>query len=257
MNIPVGDFILVLLIFLRIMAAFTSAPVYGHQAVPVLVRVFLSIVLAYIVFLTIDKSNIVVETSLGWLATNAVKEIITGLMIGFMLNIIFHGISYAGSLIGFDMELSMAESLNPFDATSNNVIGQVLYFGTVLIFLLINGHHYIVSALVYSFSVVHLGKYAVTEPAYQLLVKYTGTVFVIAVKIASPILVSYFLIFLAEGIMTKVIPQMQVFFVGQPLIVGLGFILLAGLMPVYVYVIKFLLKGYENNLAVLIKSMGQ
>lgn len=256
-NIPVGDFILVLLIFLRIIAAFTSAPVYGDQSVPVLVRVFLSIIIAYIIFLTIDKSNIVVETNLAWLATNAVKEIITGLIIGFMLNIVFHGISYAGSLIGFDMELSMAESLNPFDATSNNVIGQVLFFGTVLIFLLINGHHYIISALVYSFSVVHLGNYSVNEPVYQLLVKYTGTVFVIAVKIASPILVSYFLIFLAEGIMTKVIPQMQVFFVTQPLIVGLGFILMAGLVPIYVYVIKFLLKGYENNLAVLIKAMGQ
>lgn len=256
-NIPVGDFIIVLLIFLRIIAAFTSAPLYGHQAVPVLVRVFLSMVLAYIVFLTIDKSGIVVNASMAWLVTNAVKEIITGLVIGFMLNIVFHGMSYAGSLIGFDMELSMAESLNPFDATSNNVIGQVLFFGTILIFLLINGHHYIISALVYSFSVIHLGAYTVTEPVYQLLVKYTGTVFVIAVKIASPVLVSYFLIYLAEGIMTKVIPQMQVFFVTQPLIVGLGFVLMAGMVPIYVYVIKILLKGYENNLVVLIKAMGQ
>ena len=256
-NVPVGEFILVILIFLRIVAAFTTAPVYGHQAVPVLVRVLLSMVIAYIIFLTIDKTNIVVETSLGWLVTNAFKEIITGLIIGFMMNFVFHGVSYAGNLIGFDMELSMAESLNPFDATSSNVIGQLLFFGTVLIFFLINGHHYVISALVYSFSVIHLGKFAVNEPVYNLLVKYSATVFVIAVKIASPILVSYFLVFLAEGIMTKVIPQMQVFFVTQPLIIGMGFILLVGLVPIYVYVIKFLLKDYENNLALLIKAMGQ
>ena len=65
MNIPVGDFILVILIFLRIISAFTSAPVYGDQAVPVLARVFLSLVIAYIIFLTIDKSNLVIETNLA------------------------------------------------------------------------------------------------------------------------------------------------------------------------------------------------
>jgi flagellar biosynthetic protein FliR len=256
MNIPVGDFIIVILIFLRIISAFTSAPVYGDRAVPVLVKVFLSMVIAYIVFLTIDKSGIVVETSLGWLVTNAIKEIITGLIIGFMLNFVFYGVSYAGNLIGFDIELSMAETLNPFDSTDNNVVGQLLFFGAILIFFLINGHHYIISALVYSFSVVHIGKFSINQPVFDLLIKYAGSIFVIAVKIASPIIVSYFLIYLAEGIMAKVIPQMQVFFVTQPLIIGLGILLLTGLVPIYLYVIKYLLKGYESNLVSLIKAMS-
>ncbi len=256
-NIPVGDFVIVLLIFLRIIAAFLSSPVYSHQSIPVLAKTFLSLVIAYIVFLTIDKSQIHVEFTLGWLFANAVKEIITGLIIGFMLNFVFYGIQYAGSLIGLNMELSMAETLDPVDGTSSNEIGQVLYMGSLLLFFLINGHHYVISALVYSFSIVHLGKFTVNQPVYNLLVKYTGAVFVIAVKIASPIIVSYFLIYLAEGIISKVIPQMQVFFVVQPLVVGLGFILLASLVPVYFYVIKYLLKGYEDNLMSIIKAMGQ
>ena len=256
-NIPVGDFVIVLLIFLRIMAALFSAPVYSHPSIPVLAKVFLSLVIAYIVFLTIDKSKIAVEFTLGWLFSNAVKEIITGLILGFMLNFVFYGIQYAGSLIGLNMQLSMAETLDPIDGTSSNEIGQVLYMSSLLLFFLINGHHYIISALVYSFSIVHLGKYTVNEPVYQLLAKYTGAVFIIAVKIASPIIVSYFLLYLAEGIIAKVIPQMQVFFVIQPLVVGLGFVLLAALVPVYFYVIKYLLKGYEDNLMSIIRAMGQ
>lgn len=256
-SLPVGEFVIVILIFLRIISTFISAPIYGQLVVPILIKIFLSMIVAYIIFLTIDKSNIVVETNIIWLMTNGIKEIITGLIIGFMLNIVFHGISYAGNLIGYDMQLSMASSLNPFDATSNNDIGQILFFGIVLIFILINGHYYIISALIYSFSVVHIGKFSISEPAFLLLVKYTGTVFVIAFKIASPIIVSYFLVYLAEGIMTKVIPQMQIFFVSQPLIIGIGFILLAGLMPIYVYVMKFLLEDYENKLTLLIKAMGQ
>jgi len=256
-NIPVGDFVIVLLIFLRITAAFFASPIYNHKSIPILVKVFLSLVIAYIVFLTLDKSKITVEFTLGWIFANAIKEIITGLILGFMLNFVFYGIEFAGSIIGLNMELSMAESLNPVDGTSTNEIGQVLFLASLMLFFLIDGHHYIISALVYSFSIVHIGVFAINQSVYQLLVKYSAAVFIIAVKIASPIMVSYFLIYLAEGIIAKVIPQMQVFFVVQPLVVGLGFILLVALAPVYLYVIKYLLKGYEANLMSIIRAMGQ
>ncbi|MHB1687329.1 MAG: flagellar biosynthetic protein FliR [Ignavibacteriaceae bacterium] len=256
-NIPITDFIIVLLIFLRIFSAFVSSPVYSNKAIPPLVKVFLSILISYIVFLTIDKSKIVVEPNLGWLFTNAVTEIVTGLIIGFMLNFVFHGISFAGSLIGFDMGLSMAETLNPVDGFSNNVIGNILSMSSLLLFILINGHHYVISGLVYSFSIIHIGKYTLTESVYQLLIKYSAGVFIIAVKIASPFIVSYFLVYIAEGIMARVIPQMQVFFVTQPLILGMGFLLLTALVPVYFYIIKYLLRGYEDNLVSLIRAMGQ
>jgi len=256
-NIPVVDFVIVLLIFCRILSAFISAPIYGNQAIPPLIKVILSLIVSYIVFLTIDKSKIAVEFSLGWIFTSAVKEIISGLIMGFMLNFVFHGISYAGTLIGFDIGLSMAEVMNPIDNSSENVVGNLLYYAALMIFLLINGHHYIISGLVYSFSVFGIGKFTINEPVYKLLVTYSGMVFVLAVKIASPILVSYFLIQIAEGIIGKVIPQMQVFFVSQPLVIGVGFILLISMMPIFIYVIKFLLKGYEDNLFTLIKAMGQ
>ncbi|MDR3627403.1 MAG: flagellar biosynthetic protein FliR [Ignavibacteriaceae bacterium] len=256
-NIPIADFIIVLLIFFRIIAAFVASPIYGHQSIPSLVKVILALIISYIVFLSIDKSQITVELSIAWLFTNAVKEIINGLILGFMMNFVFYGVSYAGTLIGFDMGLSMAEVFNPIDNASENVIGNILYYASLLIFLLINGHHYIISGLVYSFSVFHLGKFTLNEPVYQLLIKYSGTVFIIAFKIASPIIVSYFLIHIAEGIIGKVIPQMQVFFVSQPLVIGVGFVMLISMVPIYLYVIKYLLKGYEDNMYTLIKAMGQ
>ncbi len=256
-TIPEVDFIIILLIFLRIFSAFVSSPVYSHKAVPVLVKIFLSVIISYIVFLTLDKSKIIVETNLGWLFTNAMTEIFTGLLIGFMLNFVFYGISFAGSLIGFNMGLSMAEALNPVDGFSNNIIGNLLSMASLVLFILINGHQYIISGLFYSFSVIHIGKNTFTDSAFQLLIRYSSGIFIIAVKIASPFIVSYFLVYIAEGIMARVIPQMQVFFVSQPIMLGLGFTLLGILVPIYFYVIKYLLGGYENNLASLIKAMGQ
>ena len=256
-RIPITEFVLVLMIFMRIFAAFMASPVIGHRAVPFLTKVFISLVLAYICFLTIDKTHIAVQLSLAWLFANAIKEIITGVILGFMLNFVFFGIQYAGSLMSFSMELSMAESLNPIDGTSSNLIGEIYYFAAILIFFLINGHYYLISGLVYSFTIIHIGKFTVSGPVYDLIIKYAGAVFVIAVKIASPILVSFFLVYLAEGILTRVVPQMQVFFVTQPLITGLGIFLLFALTPIYIYIIKGLLHGYENNLASIIRAMGQ
>ncbi len=256
-NIPTTDFIIVLLIFLRITSAFFSAPIYSHNSIPIMGKIFLALIISYIIFLTMDKSKVVIETSLGWLFTTSLVEIVTGLIIGFTINFIFHAISYAGSLIGFDMGLSISQSLNPIDGFASNVIGDILSVSAMLLFILINGHHYVISGLAYSFKIVPLGKPAITVTVYHLLVDYSAGVFLIAVKIASPFIVSYFLIYIAEGIMARIIPQMQIFFVSQPLILGIGFLLLVSLAPIYFYVIKSLLFGYENNLATLIKAMAQ
>ena len=173
-----------------------------------------------------------------------------------MLQFVFWGVSYAGTLIGFDMGLTMAEVFNPSADESNNVIGEFLYYGALMIFFIINGHHYIISSLKHSFSIIPLGKFTLTKPVYDLIVVYAASVFVIAVKIASPIMVSFFLIHIAEGIIARIIPQMQVFFVTQPLKIGIGLLMLAAITPLYLYVIKNLLQDYEGKLYNLIEAMG-
>jgi flagellar biosynthetic protein FliR len=186
----------------------------------------------------------------------SIKEAITGLVIGFMLQFVFWGVSYAGTLIGFDMGLTMAEVFNPSADESNNIIGEFLYYGALMIFFIINGHHYIISSLKHSFSVIPLGKFTLTKPVYDLIIVYAASVFVIAVKIASPIMVSFFLIHIAEGIVSRIIPQMQVFFVTQPLKIGIGLLMLAAITPLYLYIIKNLLQDYESKLYNLIEAMG-
>lgn len=252
----ITDFIIVILIFIRISTALISSPVFGSKIIPTLPKIFLSIVLAYIVYLTIDRSSISSVPS-GWmLIVLSIKEAITGLVIGFMLQFVFWGVSYAGTLIGFDMGLTMAEVFNPSADESNNIIGEFLYYGALMIFFLINGHHYIISSLKYSFSLIPLGKFTLTKPVYDLIVVYSASVFVIAVKIASPIMVSFFLISIAEGILARIIPNMQVFFVTQPLKIGVGLLLLASITPLYLYIIKNLLQDYESKLYGLIQAMG-
>ncbi|HMN16828.1 MAG TPA: flagellar biosynthetic protein FliR [Ignavibacteriaceae bacterium] len=250
------DFIIVFLIFVRISTALIASPVFGSRSVPALPKIFLSLVIAYVVYLTIDR-NAIASVPSGWmLVILSFKEAITGLIIGFMLQIVFWGVSYAGTLIGFDMGLTMAEVFNPSSDESGNVVGEFLYYGALMIFFLINGHHYIISSLKHSFSVVPLGKFVISKPVLDLIIIYSASVFIIAVKIASPIIVSFFLVHIGEGIVARIIPQMQVFFVTQPLKVGIGVAMLAAITPLYLYVIKNLLQDYENKLYSLIAAMG-
>ncbi|NMB83644.1 MAG: flagellar biosynthetic protein FliR [Ignavibacteria bacterium] len=255
-EILVFDFIVLLLVFLRISAMFVAAPIFGHKAIPPQIKLGLSLIVAYIVFLTIDKSSVSFELNLASLVVYSLKEIITGLIMGYILNFVFWGISFAGHLIGFDMGLMFAEVLNPFEESQNNVVGEILFFATVMLFLIINGHHYIITGLVASFKAIPLAKFTINEPVYHLLIKYAFTIFTIAIKIASPILVAFFLVHLAEGIIARVIPNIQIFFVSQPLKIGLGVTMIITLIPFYIYAIKSLLHGYENQLLELIKGMS-
>jgi len=255
-EILIGDFVIVLMIFFRIIAMITSAPVLGHGTFPMTAKVLLALILAYIIFLTIDKSKIVLDINLVSIAIGAAREILTGLLMGFMLNMVFFGISFAGSLIGFEMGLMMAAVMNPMTETTNNVVGEVIYYVSVMIFLLINGHHYLISAVAASFHVVPIAKFTIVQPVFDLIIKYSFATFTIAVKIAAPMIVSYLLFQVAEAIIARIIPNIQIMMVTQPAKLGLGFVLLTSLAPMYVFLIKNLLQNYESQLSSLINAMS-
>ncbi len=255
-EIFVNDFIKGLLIFVRISGLIFTAPIFNNRGIPTLVRVFLSLVIAYVVFFNVEDISYQYSDGLLPLALMAIKEMITGLIMGFMLNFVFQGIAYAGTLIGFDMGIAMAQAFDPTMETNTNVVGQALSFLAFLIFLMINGHHYVIRALTVSFEVIPVGFYTISEPVVNLLIKYSAGIFVLAVKIASPMIVSFLLINIASGIVARVIPQMNVFFVLHPVKMILGFLLFISTVPIYAYFFKNLLINYENKLLELVRIMG-
>lgn len=256
MDILVNDFIRGFLVFLRIAAILFTVPVFSQSTVPGISRLLLSMIITYMVMFTIRDFNYDVNMGLIPLAIIGIKEMLTGIIIGFSLNFVFYGFSYAGLLIGNDMGLGAASMFDMNSEAESNIIGSVLALIATLIFVLINGHHFIISALGVSFKLIPLGHYSVNGEVVSLLIKYAGGIFIIAVKISAPIIVSFFLLNVASGVMARVIPQMQILFVMFPLKIGLGFLLLSTLIPAYVYIMKSLLIDYEDKLLTLIKAMS-
>ncbi len=255
-DILVSDFVTTFLIFLRVATLIFIAPVFGDKNFPVIAKLGLALVISYMIFFTVEEYPFNYDQGLLGLGLAGVKEAITGMIMGFVLHFVFYGIGYAGTLIGFDMGLGMAQMFDPTSEINNNMIGVFLSMLAILVFLLIDGHHYVVQSLAYSFKVIPIGTSTMNESVFNLIIKYSGGIFVLAVKIASPIMVSFFLLHVAAGIMARVIPQMQVFFVLHPLKIGLGFLLLLMVIPMYIYVFKNLLMGYEDKLLELVKVMS-
>ena len=255
-EILVTDFLTGIMIFLRISAMFVVAPIYNSENIPVLVRLALALIITYIAFFSIDKIVIAQDDSFIIMVLYGFKEILTGVIMGMTLNIVFHAVSFAGLLFGRDMGLAMTQMFDPTSNTQGNIISTILALTIIVVFVLINGHHFVVQAVTYSFKIIPIGKFKLTESAYNLLIKYSASIFILAVKIASPIIVAFFLVHLASGIIARVSPSFQVFFVLLPLKLVLGILLLALVTPLYVYLFKDLIFEYERNLFELVKAIG-
>ncbi|GBD91566.1 flagellar biosynthesis protein FliR [bacterium BMS3Abin04] len=255
-NILISDFLGGIMIFLRIGAMFFTAPIFNNRNIPVLPKLAFAVLITYILVFSVNLGPVKYTDSLIPLAFIGIKEMITGLLMGLALRFVFIGISFAAMNIGRDMGLSMIEMFDPSLSSQNNLLSVLLMSLAIIVFILINGHHFIIESLVYSFKVIPIGHYVINGSVYTLIVKYSALIFILSIKIAAPIMVAFFLIHLASGIIARVSPNFQVFFVLLPLKLILGIFMLMVLVPIYVYVFKNLLMNYEDKLLEIIKMMS-
>jgi flagellar biosynthetic protein FliR len=153
------------------------------------------------------------------------------------------------------MGYSIASVYDPETNATVPVVGEVLYTFMALLFLLLNGHHFVLQALQLSYKAVPIGGLSITAIAAEKFVGITGLLLVVAVKFAAPVIVAMFLTNTALGILTRVIPQMNIFGVVFPLKIGVGVIVLMTSVPIMIYVFKKLLLLFETNVLDLVKAL--
>ncbi len=248
------QFVLFLLLFLRCSALIALAPVLGHVSVPVQIKAGLGVFMAFVLYPVVAARGPVLDLNLAGIAVLAAQEVITGLAIGFAAGLIFAGVRAAGELIGFDLGLSLANAFDP-EYGPNNIIGGFLYLVLILVFFLVNGHHFVLQALVLSYDAVPVNGLVIGGAAAQQMVSLTGMVFIVAIKCAAPIIVASFLINVALAVLARVAPQIHVIIISFPVKIGVGLVVLMATGPFLIYAFKTLLAGFEENLVQLIRVM--
>lgn len=224
----------VFLVFVRIGAVLMAAPMFGHGSVPVRVKIFFSLLMAYaLVGLVPGPLPEHITEPLPLLLAVAV-EVLTGVSIGYAAQFIFWTVQFAGEIVGFQMGLSLAQAYNPIDGQHANPIGRIIGLSFLMVFILIDGHHLILQGLVSSFSIVPLAG-AEVQATGPLLLQWTGGLFVTAMRVASPFMVTIFLVDLTLGIFARMVPQADLFSLGLPLKlfvgVGLTFVFMQNFFP--------------------------
>lgn len=222
---------LVALIFplTRILAMIASSPILGNKQVPARIKIGLSVMLAIIIAPTIDAMP---EVSLGSAQglLIMIQQIIIGVAMGFSIRLIFSAVEMAGELAGLQMGLGFASFYDPVNATQSAIIAQWLGIIAALLFLAMNGHLLMLSALAESFHTLPIGSMMSNQGFYGIAT-WGGSIFSYAVQISLPILAALLITNIALGILTHAAPQLNLFAVGFPITLTIGFFVLALTLP--------------------------
>ena len=213
----------VFLVFVRIGGVLVSAPFFSHSSIPVRVKVFFAVLLAYgLVGLVSEGLPAGATKPVGMIAAVGV-EALTGVVLGLAAQFVFWAVQFAGEIAGLQVGLSLAQTYNPLSGASSNPLGNLLTLVFLIVFLLLDGHHQILRALVVSFDVVPLAGARFAESGAVLL-EGMEALFVAAIRLAAPFMVTVFLIDVALGVFARLVPQADLFSIGLPLklLVGLG-----------------------------------
>lgn len=255
MEMYVSQFMLFILLFARIVTVIGLAPVLGHQSIPAYFKIAIGLFFSFVMFPLVSSFNVNIDMKLVAFVMLVMREVAVGLLLGFSSGIIFAGIRYAGELISFDMGFNISNVFDPETGAQTPVIGELLYLFTTMIFLSINGHHFVIQALQLSYAAAPIGTWTLNGAFAGKLVNLVGFLFIVGIKFAAPVIISLFLTNVALAILSRIMPQMNIFTVSFPLKIAVGMLVLTSSAPLLVYVFKKLLGQFENDILKLLQVL--
>lgn len=234
-----------LMILIRMTGLFLITPIFSRNNIPNVLKIgfsfFCSIIL--IAVLDIEKLELVPFE----LIVFSIKELLVGLMLGFISYLFFTSLYLAGQIIDMQVGFGMVNVFDPQNNIQVPIMGTYYYIISILIFLTIDGHHILLDALIQSYEYIPIGHFKFANDTINQLIKILSTTFIIGVKISAPVLASIFLADVLLGILAKTMPQMNVFIVGMPfkILVGIATIIIT--LPLFIATLQHIFTNmYEE-----------
>lgn len=216
--------------FTRIMALIASAPVLGNKQIPVRVKIGLALLLTVIIAPTLSAQPAVDPASAIGLFM-LLQQMLAGLAIGFTMRLIFVAVEMSGEFAGMQMGLGFASFFDPMNASFTPVVAQFLGIIAVLGFLGMDGHLYMLAALADSFHTFPISATVPQAAALHTLAAWGGSIFAHALQLSMPVIGALLITNLALAILTRSAPQLNIFQIGFPITLAVGFATLALSLP--------------------------
>ena len=256
LGVAVENFDAILLVLIRMSGLFILSPVFGRQNMPALFKIGFAFCLTLIYITATESLAVDYQDSMVLYVIYVVKELAIGIIMGYVTYIIMSGIYLAGQIIDNQIGFGYANVLDPITNIQVPLTSNFYYTYIILIFLLINGHHMIIRALFYSYKVIPLGQLTFSADVIQELGSLMAEMFAIALRISAPIIAAVFIADVVLGVLSKTIPEMNVFVLGMPIKVMLGLIIITITISNAVPIAEGLTSLMEENIVKFFAAMS-
>ncbi|MEI6100392.1 MAG: flagellar biosynthetic protein FliR [Eubacteriales bacterium] len=224
-----------LLLLLRVSALIFTSPIFGRKNIPVIARIGYCACITYLFFITMPHTQpIDYHDDILLFVLLCVKELLFGLVIGFVLNLFFTLVFTSGQLMDMQMGFGIGSVYNPQNNINVPMVGNFLNLIMLIVFFAMNGHHRLIQILYLTVVKIPVGQVSFSTNITWVAVELFVQTFALAVSIALPIIISGLLAQALLGVMVRSVPQINAFAIGLPLEVMIGLVVLLAMLPVYI-----------------------
>lgn len=214
------------LVFARVGAMVMLMPGIGETVVPPRIRLSFAVLMAIVLAPLVAPGITRVPVGVGALGGAVIHEVLIGLMIGAVLKLFVSSLTTAGEIISIQTTLSFAQTANPAGAPSSTAVATFLSMLGLVLIMVTDLHHLFIGAMVKSYDIFPFSRAVPVADAATLAVRTVADSFKLGVQLSAPVLVFSIVFNLATGLVGRVMPSFQIFFVTSPLSVILGLSLL-------------------------------
>jgi flagellar biosynthetic protein FliR len=215
-----------LLVFARIGTMIMLVPTLGEVNIPARIRLGIALALTLILLPLHRNAYQVNLENLAPLPVLVVHEILIGLVLGATAKVTISALSVAGSIIAQQLGLGFVTAVDPTQGQQGIVVGNLLTILGITFLFATDMHHLVIAALTDSYKIFRPGELISSGDAASLATKSFALAFKIGVQLSAPFLVFGLVFNIGLGVLARLMPQMQVYFVGAPLSIMLGFLIL-------------------------------
>ena len=216
--------------FLRILAVFSSAPIFSARSVPMRTRVALAMLVAICAQAGMGDQPVIGLNDPEAL-TAVFQQVVVGVAIGLAVRIVFASVELAGEVIGLQMGLNYAGFFDPSTNAQTSAVGRFFGNTTMLLFVVLNGHLMVLQAVISSFETFPIGAGALESVGRMRLHELGAVVFRYGLWIALPMIGMLLFINIVLGFISRIAPQMNAFAIGFPLTLSAGLVGIAATIP--------------------------
>lgn len=228
-----------LLILCRITAFFLTVPIFSMRGVPIQFRIGIALFVTFLTFTTMDAVRIELD---ALYILMILRELLIGILLGLVAYLFFSITQIAGSFVDMQMGFGIANVIDPLTGAQSPILGNFTFFIATLLFLAMDGHHYLLIGIMNSYDWVPLDNALFTRildgGISSFLVETLGTMFLLAFQLVAPLIAALFLVDVALGMLARSAPQFNVFVIGLPLKILVGYTLLIIMVPGFLYLFQ-------------------